>query len=449
MRNILLFIIASMLTGSAGAQVTITSGAQFYLNGNAQLTLLNTDLVNNGIFNTGNGTVSFTGNSNSILGGSQPVQFYQLEINKASGYSLSLLKSIAVTQQINFTSGFIDLNGNNIDLGTTGMLNGEQETSRIIGANGGKVLLSAVLNAPSAVNPGNMGAIITSSQNLGNVVIGMGHQSQVNGNGMGNSILRYYDITPTNNSNLDATLRFQYFDNELNGLSESSLVLWSSTDNTYWTNQGLSTNNTIANYVEKTGIPSFARFTLSSVNNALPVRFILFNASCNGNNVLLTWKTAQEQNTHYYAIERSADGIQWTAIGNVPAAGNAIAENDYSYLDNTAPANSYYRVAEYDVDGKVQFTKRLLTNCIHPDLFSVWPNPVSDLLYINMSSVTASNVIVKIFDSKGTLVKQQPEKLLAGNNLFSIDMKEVTSGLYYITVGNTSGLFKTQKIIKK
>ena len=448
MKKIMIFF-CMISAGNISAQLVITPGAQLFISGSTQLTLQNTDLVNNGSFTAGTGTISFTGTAGSAISGSQPLQFYNLEINKTGASLLSLQKTIAVSQQINFTSGNIDLNGYNIDLSTTGLLNGEQETSHIIGPGGGRVLFSTVLNAPSAANPGNLGAIITSSQNLGNIVVGRGHQSQVNSAGGGNSILRYYDIAPVNNSSLDATLRFQYFDSELNGLTEGLLVFWNSPDNAHWTNQGFTTNNTTANYVEKTSIASFARWTLSSVNNALPVRFISFNTHCNGSSVLLTWKTAQEQNTHHYTIERSADRIQWTAVGNVPAAGNAIVENDYSYTDNLAIANSYYRLAEYDIDGKVQFTNVLHTSCSNPELFSVCPNPVSDLLYINISSSTSSNVIVKIFDGKGAVIKQQAEKMLPGNNLFSIDVKGIASGLYYTTIGNNNGLLKIQKIIKK
>ena len=448
MKRIIIFLF-TIATGKLSAQLVITPGAQFYISGNAQVTLQNTDLVNNGSFTAGTATLSFTGNALSAISGTQPLQFYQLEISKTGTGMLSLQKAIAITQQINFTSGNIDLSGYNIDLGTTGILNGEQESSHVIGAIGGKVLFSTVINAPSAINPGNLGAIITSSQNLGNVVVGRGHQSQVNSNGTGNSILRYYDITPSNNSSLNATLRFQYFDSELNGLTEGSLVCWRSTDNINWTNEGFTTSNTTTNYVEKTAIPSFSRWTLSSANNALPVRFILFNTRCNGNSVLLTWKTAQEQNTHYYAVERSADRMQWKAVGNVLAAGNATVENDYSYTDNSAIANGYYRIAEYDLDGKVQFTNVLLTSCSSAEQFSVWPNPVNDLLYISMSSATSSNVTVKVFDNKGALLKQQAEKLLPGNNQFSIDIRGLSAGLYYTTISNNSGLLKIQKVIKK
>src|ERR1700733_1981042 len=129
-RIMILFLMIA--TGKLSAQLVITPGAQLYIGGNTQLTLQNTDLVNNGSFIAGTGTISFTGNALSALSGSQPLQFYQLEINKTGAGLLSLQKAIAISSQINFSSGHIDLNGFNIDLGTTGILNGEQESSHII-----------------------------------------------------------------------------------------------------------------------------------------------------------------------------------------------------------------------------------------------------------------------------------------------------------------------------
>ena len=113
-------------------QVTITPGAELYLSGNAQLTLSNTDLVNNGSFVAGNGTVSFTGNTNSSISGSQTIQFYELAINKTSGTSVILQRMIGITQQISFTAGFLNLNNYNADLGTTGLLNGELDRKSVV-----------------------------------------------------------------------------------------------------------------------------------------------------------------------------------------------------------------------------------------------------------------------------------------------------------------------------
>src|SRR5688500_15709900 len=148
-----------------GAQLYISNGATLYLSGNAQLSLSNIDLVNNGIFTPGNSNVFFLGNSNSSISGSEATQFYELTLNKTGGNAVTLQRAISVSNRITFTAGLLNLNSHNIDLGNTGFLNNEQESTRITGSNGGQVLFSTTLNAPSSANPGNLGAIITSSQN--------------------------------------------------------------------------------------------------------------------------------------------------------------------------------------------------------------------------------------------------------------------------------------------
>ena len=205
------------------AQLTITPGAQFFVAGNTQLTLQNTNIINDGSFIAGNGITSFTGNGGSTISGSQPVQFNELEINKTNNSIVRLQREIAVQQRILFTSGLLNLNGFNVDLGTTAHLEGEQENSRVFGNLGGEVLFSTNLNAPNNANPANLGIFITTGANLGNVTIRRGHQSQTNGTGLGSSIQRYYDIIPANNINLNATLRFSYFDAELNSLNEKCI----------------------------------------------------------------------------------------------------------------------------------------------------------------------------------------------------------------------------------
>ncbi|MEP6747587.1 MAG: T9SS type A sorting domain-containing protein [Bacteroidota bacterium] len=433
------------------AQLTITSGAQFTVSGNAQLTLANTDLVNNGNLVTGSGTISFTGSSPSGIGGNQSTRFYNLQVNKSPGISVSLLKPVIVDQQIIFTSGFLDLNGFDANLGTTGSLGNEQESSHIIGANGGNVIFNTALNAPSSANPGNLGIMLTSTQNFGNTIIKRGQQSQTNSSNSGNSILRYYDITPANNTSLNATVRVQYFDSELNGLDENLLNIYTRDDGVHWISQGFDTRNTSTNYVEKTGINSFSRLTLSSVNNALPLHFLSFATSCNGNKTIISWKTAQEINTSHFEIESSTDGIRWNNIGSIPSTGNGntTGENNYSFTDNNPQQNGYYRVASYDLDGRVLYTELLRNSCNNDEMLRVWPNPVSDVLYISMPSALNSGAAIKLFDGKGALVQQRAAKLVQGNNLLSIAVKGMASGLYYITIQYAGGQLQTKKIMKE
>jgi hypothetical protein len=428
----------------------ITPGAQFSIFSDTKLTLQNTDLINNGNFLAATtNAISFTGDASSFIGGDEAVRFFKLEINKTRNQSVLLQKTISAGSSVSFISGFLNLNGFDLDLETTGHLDGETEDSHITGASGGNVVFSTNLNIPTNSNPANLGIFITSNQNLGNVIIKRGHQSQ-NGSGLGNSILRYYDIIPVNNTNLNATLRFNYFNDELNGLEKNSIVFFESPDAINWTNQGFTLRDPVGNFVEKSGINNFGRLTLSNDNNLLPVHFISVNANCEGNKVLLKWKTAQEQNSSRFDIERSVDGIRWTVVGNVPASNNSNTEIDYYFTDNNPQQNGFYRIAEYDLDGKVQYSIVVRSLCDTTDLFKLWPNPVREMAFINIVSNSGSQAMIKIFDSKGALVKEQKYTLSQGNNQLSIDMRSLTNGIYSLSVNwNNGQMKKTVQVLKQ
>jgi hypothetical protein len=249
------------------AQVHIAQNTFLTSSGNVFTVINSLNLENNGTINPSTGTLKFTGAASNITG-TGLLNFYQLEVAKTNGVNLNLSRNIGVSQHVQFTSGLLNLNGYNVVLSPGAVLQNENETSRIIGSTGGYVATTVNLNAPSSSNAGNLGAIISSSQNLGSVIIQRGHQAQTNVDG-GNSLMRYYDIQPANNSSLNATLRFNYFDAELNGNTESTLNLYKSTDNVNWTSQTFTSRDAASNYVEKTGINDFSRWTLRSSNGII------------------------------------------------------------------------------------------------------------------------------------------------------------------------------------
>lgn len=431
------------------AQLQIASGTNWKSSVGTYVVLDNIGLQHDAASASLDNIFKFTGNVNTSISGATLPLFTNLEVGLTGTSKILLQRAINVSGNISFQSGLLDLNNNNIDLGTSGSISGESETTRILGPNGGFIQIVNTLNAPSSANPGNLGAILTSTQNLGSTIIRRGHQSQTNAGGVGSSVLRYYDINPSNNSSLNATLRFSYFDAELNSLDENGLVFWRSTNNTSWANQGFTTRNTTTNYVEKTGIDAFSRWTLSSISNPLPVQFVLFNARCENGRVMLIWKTAQEFNSSYFNVERSADGSRWTVVGTKPAAGNSNGERSYSFSDNAPQTNSVYRIAEYDINGDVKHTGVIRSDCNSKNDWKVWPNPVTENFWLSINTAAESKITIKIFDSKGALVGMQQTDLLPGNNLLNINMKKMAAGTYQILANWNNGQIQNAvKIIK-
>lgn len=438
MKQKIMFGICFLLVQALNAQLYLSTGSTLTVNGNAVLTLRNTDLVNHGSFSPGLGVVHFTGDKSTTISGSQYTAFNRIVINKASIDSLRLLRNVFIAHSIDFLSGHIDLNGKILDLGIAGILNGEKESSRIVGLGGGYVVVSAALNNPAGANPGNLGAVLSSGANLGNVLIRRGHRSQNNTYGLGYSIQRYYEIIPANNTNLNATFRFSYFNSELNGIPENSLKIWNSADTIHWSNQGYTSGDPDLNYLEKQGISSFTtRWTLSDANNPLPVTFTSFNLQCLSGPVLLNWQTAQEQNSDHFRIERSANSINWAEAGRIKAAGFSQSEKKYSFTDLTSANNRYYRIVQVDKDGREFSSNILRSSCNGKEPTRVWPNPFTNTIYVTLYQPHAGELVLLLRDDAGRLLKKQVQQLPAGVSQLAIQTRYLPKGIYWLTVYNS------------
>jgi Secretion system C-terminal sorting domain len=178
----------------------------------------------------------------------------------------------------------------------------------------------------------------------------------------------------------------------------------------------------------------------------LPVRFTSFTANCQSNKVLLTWITTQEQNSSHFKVEKSVDGISWKVTGNVPVDGHNTPAKNYSFTDNTSLQDNYYRIAEYDLDGKVQYTNVLKSTCDAAEALSLWPNPVHDIAFINIISANESQALIKVFDGKGALMKIKKVTVQKGSNQFSLDISSLASGIYSLSI--TSGDEQVNKVIQ-
>ena len=452
-RSFILFIFQSiiglatccLLPQLAKSQLN-NNGAAIVMGNGTYLVIDNLDLQNNGTFTQTAGTVQFTGASNTSITGAALPQFYNLALNKSAA-SLLLQNNISVNNQVLFTTGLLNLNNYNITLVATALLNGESETSRITGTTGGYVQITSNLNAPVAENPGNLGAVITSAQNLGSTLIRRGHVSQANAWGMGNSIFRYYDITPTNNTALNATLNFNYFDAELNSLDENMLTV-ATRSNTTWANQGFDTRNTITNVVTKSGFGDFSWVTLSTPLNALPLVWGSFNTKCVNNGVIITWKTLQENNTNVFYIRRSSNGRDWQTMATLAAAGNSNLSISYSYTDPLSFSGAIYRIVQEDRGGAQTLSPVLQSNCNISDALTVYPNPTYGNCWVSIQSTSNTAVLMRLYDSKGALVKQQLENVTAGASQIAFQMNKLGHGIYNLVVSWGNGNQKTVKIEK-
>ena len=195
-------------------------------------------------------------------------------------------------------------------------------------------------------------------------------------------------------------------------------------------------------------------FTASDITYPVPVNLVSLNANLSGNNVLVNWITASEQNSDRYVVERSIDGTIFAAVGTVKAAGNSNTYQSYLFTDAGAKAliatgTMYYRLAMYDRDGHMEYSKVVSVSNNNDVDVSLFPNPFNNQLVLNINSNEAGNVTVAILDING---KQQYSSSIAvskGSNTKVLEGFEgLSSGIYFARINSETSV-KVIKLIKK
>ena len=227
------------------------------------------------------------------------------------------------------------------------------------------------VRAPTALDIGGLGFVITSAQNPGIVTVTRIPEVQTGVAGV--SIARAYDVTAETNTGLDATVVFRYDDTELNGLDESTLSLFRSTDDgATWTEVG-GTVDPDANTITATNVDGFSLWT-AAASGALPVELVAFTATADGDGVWLRWTTASESNNAGFGVERETTS-GWTEAAFVAGRGTTSEQTSYTRrVAGLAPGTHRFRLRQIDTDGAATLsaTVEALLGLDAPTLLEVW-----------------------------------------------------------------------------
>ena len=401
------------------------------------------------------GNYTFNGSAAQVTGSMLPATVNDLTVNNSAGVTLS--GDVQVDGNLTLTDGDLNLDGHTVTLGTAGVLN-ETAGNTVTGTTG-MITTTRDLNAPAGDNVGGMGAMLTSSANLGSTTIERHHFAGTGDSNQG--ILRMFNISPTTNSGLDATLRFYYDESELNGAVEDNLVLFRSLDagDGNWAIRG-GTVNTTDNYVELSGIDAFSYWTLADDNSPIPVELTSFNAKVTGNSVTLTWKTATETQNRGWEVQRKVinenktEGT-WNKVGFIEGKGNSTETQNYIFKDANLNSGTYqYRLRQMDFDGTSSFSKVLEVNVIiAPKEFSLaqnYPNPFNPETSIQFEVPKTSMVNITIYNTLGEKVKvllnEQMEQGVYTRNFNGLNLP---SGIYIYRLTADNIIFTKKMMLIK
>lgn len=290
---------------------------------------------------------------------------------------------------------------------------------------------------------------------------------------------RHYEITPTNNGK--AVVCLYYLDDDFSSYNSAAFPYWQMDPTlnnlciTQIDNGVLGAPGSVATVIQNAAITktfdptttiwtvcfpvdSFSSFYCHTCNPipsaALPVSLLNFTGQRLNGQSELTWVSSSEQNNSHFIVERSQDAKGYAGISPmIPSkaiGGNSQVKLNYGFTDaKPLIGHNYYRLRQVDLDGHVSYSKTIDLFYSNDALVSLYPNPVSAELNVEIQTSRNSLATMRIIDAAGRVVKTNAFNLLEGKNRSQVNLSDLSDGVYMVRIADDNGLDFSQVVRKQ
>jgi hypothetical protein len=169
------------------------------------------------------------------------------------------------------------------------------------------------------------------------------------------------------------------------------------------------TERTVFDFTVNTNVGAYAsdRFRIIFKQlRPLPVTFVDVKATKQKEQINVTWKVENEINIREYAVEKSANGVNFVKIGTVIASG--ISE--YAHVDESPFAGiNFYRIHSVGAAGEVGYSKIVKVSYEAEPMISIYPNPIKSdrKATISFKNVNAGRYTLKLTNNLGQVLMRK------------------------------------------
>jgi hypothetical protein len=167
----------------------------------------------------------------------------------------------------------------------------------------------------------------------------------------------------------------------------------------------------------------------------VPVRLLNFTATLidGANQVKLNWNTSSEINFSKFVIERSINGTDFTAIGEVNSKGD---NSSYMKEDVINQGITYYRLRLVDTDSRFTYSQIRQVELRKSTSLNVYPNPTTNLISVE-HKIATTGATIQILGFNGSRISVTNVK--EGAIKTSINVSRLTAGKYIMIYTDKTG----------
>lgn len=176
----------------------------------------------------------------------------------------------------------------------------------------------------------------------------------------------------------------------------------------------------------------------------LPIKLLRFKAATFGQQVFLNWAAADVNRLQHYIIERSSDGVNFSAIKQVDAKAFA-SPYQYQLIDqpNTSSDRLWYRLKMVHLNNEITYSNIETVGWRRAALsLSIQPNPAKDVIQLNWSGVKPNQKIhLAIYTVSGKTVHTQTITVQQGPTQM-LRLPALPAGLYMLQVEDPTSQYR-------
>ncbi len=184
------------------------------------------------------------------------------------------------------------------------------------------------------------------------------------------------------------------------------------------------------------------------------------------NELIFDWNTLQEYRTESIVVEQSENGIDFSELFKVAAAGTSYEQTNYLFKDEfTAHTKMYYRLRIVDSLASVNLLSQVREVLPSGDIevavdkvdfdkydFNIYPNPNKggniSITYSALTATSSAQVLIK--NLQGELIKASNITLHQGENTINVDFPSfITPGVYVVQLNTVAESYSKKVIITK
>ncbi|MDX1408512.1 MAG: proprotein convertase P-domain-containing protein, partial [Saprospiraceae bacterium] len=144
-----------------------------------------------------------------------------------------------------------------------------------------------------------------------------------------------------------------------------------------------------------------------TIQGAIPVELISFEATINGQDVTLNWETASETNNAGFEVQMQ-DGENWTVLGFVDGHGTTTEAQTYSYTaEGVGVGTHVFRLKQIDYDGQFEYHGNVEVTVETPGthvLSNAYPNPFNPQSQFTLAVAQDQLVTAELYNALGQRV---------------------------------------------